>query len=137
MPADAVTGLRVVGEDVVVGDIGEIAGVDQELIGNDVGALLLGDGDVPVSSEIADVIVGLNLDALVVRLGVVEPVEHQRGAELSVIEQIARELVIAVDTDLEARKDPLHDANVEIVRALGEHKTAGRLHVRRLPTTGL
>lgn len=129
--------LRVVGEDVVVGDIGEIVGVDQILVGCDIGALLLRDGNVPVSSEIADVVVGLDLDALVIGFRIVEPVEHKCFTELPIVEQIARNLVVAVDPHLETGDDALDDANVEIVRALGKDEAAGRLHVRRLPTTGL
>jgi hypothetical protein len=76
----------VVDEDVVVGDVGEIVGVDQVLVGYDVGALLLGNRDVALSSEIADIVVGFDLDALVI---------------LSIVEQIARDLVVAVDPDIE------------------------------------
>jgi hypothetical protein len=65
------------------------------------GALLLGNRDVALSSEIADIVVGFDLDALVIGLRIVEPVEYERCTKLSIVEQIARDLVVAVDPDIE------------------------------------
>ena len=110
-PAEPVTNLIVVGVDPVAVDIlqlGETAEigerrdvVEQILIGHHLGRFLLADGKIAVGLEIAAAIFGAELDAFVDALGVIEGAEHQRLAEIAVVEKIRRDLVVGVDAEIE------------------------------------
>ena len=79
--------LRVIGVDVVAGDIGELVGAEQILVRHDVGGDLPGPGEIAVSAEIAVLVGRTQFDAAVIGLFVVEAAENKRRAELSVVQQ--------------------------------------------------
>ena len=92
--------LRVVGVDVVAGDVGELVGAEQILVRHDGLGDLASHGDVAVGVEVAVLVGRAHFDALVLGLVVVEAAEDQRRAELPVVEQILGALVVGVDRDL-------------------------------------
>ena len=99
------------------------------MVRDDVGALLLGKRNVAVGREVLHCwLVGLDLDALVFCFSIIKAVEHEGLAKLAVIEEVSGELLVAVDPDLEAGENSLHDPDVEIVPALGQHGTARWLY---------
>src|SRR6266436_688147 len=104
--------LAVVGVDVVGANVGQFVRAEQELVGDDIGAELACPSNVAVHPKIAHCIERLEFEADIVRLGIVESIEDIGLAELSVIQQIARELEIAIKADFETRNRPnlLHDA---------------------------
>ena len=87
--------------DVVIADVGDVGRTEQELIGNEVGCLLVRKCDVSIRLEIPCCVSGLDLYALVSPLGVVEAIEDEGGAELTVIEKVSRKFVVAIDPDIE------------------------------------
>src|SRR5205085_1497852 len=78
-----------------------------------------------------DLIFRLQLDALVDGAVVVETGQHVRLAKLPVVKQIARNLVVDVDSDLQARGYLLSYADIEVMRTLGQHGTCAGYRVRR------
>ena len=117
--------LAVVGVDVVVGDVGQFIGIEQILVRYDVGPDLVPPGDVAVGAEVSVGVGRLQLDADIFALVVVERRQHIGSAELSVIEQVARGLVVGVDADREAGKDLLFDADIEHVGSLRQYRAVG------------
>ena len=93
--------LAVVGVDPVVLDVRQLSRTEKVLIADDVGRPLIGPGPVRVGSETTIGVHGLELDAGVLRLRIVEPVQHQRRAELSIVDQISCRFQIDVDAELE------------------------------------
>ena len=115
-------------------EIGQRRGVvEQILVRHHVGGFLLADGEVAIGLEIAAVVFGGKFDALDHALGVIEGAEHQSLAEIAVVDQVRRDLVIGVEAEIErgavlcvgrvaAERDFLIDAGVEIMRALRQHR---------------
>ena len=114
-----------VGVDIVGGDIGYLVLTEQKLVRYDVGGDLFGPGDVSIGAEIAVGVVRLEFDADILPALVVEAVQHIGRAELAVVEQVAGDLVVAVDADFEAGYgiDLLDHADIEHVRPLRQHRT--------------
>ncbi len=81
-------GLVVVEIDVVAGDIGELAGLEIELAGDDAPPLRLLHRPVGVDAERSPRIAGRELHASRVALGVVERCQDDRGAELAFVDQV-------------------------------------------------
>src|SRR5882757_140356 len=106
--------LGMVGVDIVAGDIVYFVLTEQKLVRYDVGGDLFGPGDVSIGAEIAVGVVGFEFDAHILPTLVVEAVQHIGRAELAVVEQVAGDLVVAVDTDFETwyRIDLLNDADI-------------------------
>jgi hypothetical protein len=83
--------------------------------------------------EVAAGVLGLEFDALIVAARIVEGGEHQRLAEQAVIDQVLRNLVIGIDTEIEAgaalpvraasELECLVGAGIEIMRALRQDRT--------------
>ena len=83
-------------------EIGERRGVvEQILVRHHVGGSLLGCREVDIGLEIAAGEFPGQLDALVIALRVIEGAQDQRLAEISIVDQIVRDLVIGVEPDLE------------------------------------
>jgi hypothetical protein len=131
----------VVGVNRVRCDGGEVVRREQGLVRYDVGGLLDRIGPIHIEREIALPIAGGPLDAAVPAIGVIERGERIGLAELPVVDQILRLLVVDVEAELQARavlrglprldrhvagharalrKDLLHDAGVVDVRPLGQ-----------------
>ena len=91
--------LVVVEMDVVRGDIGEVCGIELELARFDVLAERLLEGEVGIGGKAAMAVIGGELDAVLLALGVVERRQDDRRAELAFVDQMAGELVIAVDAE--------------------------------------
>ncbi len=111
-----------IGENPVIGDVGEFIDAEQLLVGHDIGGALDGPGEVGVGAERPIPVFRSPLDAVVFALLVVERGEHVGGAELAVVEQVLGDLVIAVDADQEIA-ELLRRANVEDMRPLRQHRT--------------
>jgi len=88
----------VVGIDVVGGDVGQLVGIEQKLVGDDVGTLLYGQGEIAIGLGIASLVFDLELDALVVGAVIIEARQPIGLAELPVIEQVAGDRVIGIQT---------------------------------------
>ena len=116
--------LAVVGVDVVGGNVGQFVRAEQELVGDDIGAELACPSNVAVHPKIAHCIERLELEPEIVGLGIVESIEDIGLAELSVIQQIARELEIAIKADFETRNRPdlLHHARIKHMGAFRQHR---------------
>ena len=108
--------------------------VEQILVGHHVGGFFKANGEVGVGLEIATVEFRAELDAFDGSLRVVEGAEHQRLAEIAVVDEIGRDLIICVDAEIEisailgcrlaaAEWNILIDSSVEIMRPLGQHRT--------------
>jgi len=91
-------GLGMVGVDVVGGDVGHLVGIGQKLAGDDVGTLLYGQGEIAIGLGIASLVFDLELDALVVGAVIIEARQPIGLAELPVIEQVAGDRVIGIQT---------------------------------------
>ena len=105
-------------EDIVIADIFEFVGFEIELPGLDLGALRDAVVEVLVQIEIfVSVRAGL-LDAVNAALGVVEGLKDKRGPELAFVDQIARLLVVGVDSDIQSGNYLLSYPGVEIMVAL-------------------
>jgi hypothetical protein len=82
-------------------EIGQRRGiVKQKLVRYDVGRFLPRDSEVSIGLEVAFVFRG-EFYSLIDALGVVECVEHQGLAEISVVEQVGCDLVISVDPEVD------------------------------------
>src|SRR6185437_15299097 len=116
--------LGVVGVDVVVGDVVELGGIEQILVRHHVGGDLSGPGQVSIKMQIPVGVGGLEFDALIDAARVVEGGQHIGLAELSVVKQVGRGLVVGVEPDLEPRHRVyfLNDADIEHVGAFRQHR---------------
>ena len=123
--------LGVIGVDPMIGDVVQICGTKQVLVGNDIGRLLARPRPVRVGLEVAVGVDALEL-ADVLRAIVIESVQDIGSAELAVVEQVARVLEIGVGADLEPGKNILQHADVEHVRALRQHRAVRSGRGRRL-----
>ena len=70
--------LRMIGVDVMAGDVGEFVGAEQILVRHDIGGDLPGPGEIAVGAEIAVLVGRAQFDAAVIGFFVVEAVEDQR-----------------------------------------------------------
>ena len=127
--------LDVVGVDPVVLDVGNLVRAEEILVADDVGRPLKGPGPVRIGPQIAIGVHGLELDPGILPLRIVEPVQHQRRAELPVVQQIPGGFQISIDPHLETRPYLLHHADVIDVRPLRQHgivrrRSPGRLEGR-------
>src|SRR4029077_9202821 len=129
--------LGMIGGDGVRCDEGQFVGRKEKLVGYDVLADLRRPRQIAVSAEIAVDVVGLEFKALVASICIVESGQHIGCPELAVVEQVARKFVVRVDSDFEAgyRINLLHDADVEDIRSLGQHRIVDR-HGGRLRVGG-
>ena len=118
--------LGVVGEDPAVGDEGELIGAEKLLVRYDIGCPLDRPGQIAIEAERAIPVLRTPLDAVVFALLVVERGQYVGRAELTVIDQVFGDLVIAVDANLEAVQktaELLRRADVEDVRTLRQNRT--------------
>ena len=76
-------------------------------------------GEIAVNAEIVVVVAEFALDPGVPALGVIEGGQRVGRPELAVVEQVGRDLVIAVDPRRQPAHEAVIDADVEIMRALG------------------
>src|SRR5665213_58974 len=114
--------LCVIGVDVVVGDIGEFVSAEQILIRDYVLGYLTRPSEVAVGAEVSVLVSCAELDTRVLGGFVVEAAENERLAKLSVVQQILRDLVIGVDTDLKVGRDLLHHPRIEVMRAFRQDR---------------
>ena len=122
--------LLVIEVDVVVGDVGEIVRVKAELARDDVladGAL---EGEVAVGLEVPAAVVAGELHAVHLAVAVVEGREDDGRAELPLVDEIGRLLVVAVDAGGERLAEGLLDAEVVVVGALGLDDVVGEVRGR-------
>ena len=102
--------LAVVGIDKTAVGREKIRRAEVELRRFDAFRQLVGDREIAVKGEIADVIVGRQLDALIDADFVVEWCQNNRRAKLPFVEQIVREFVVAVDAYREVGECLLFEA---------------------------
>ena len=102
-------------------EIGKRRGViEQKLVRHHIGRSLLGRREVDVGLEIAAGEFPFELDAFIIAFRVIEGAQDQRLAEISVVDEIIRDLVIGVEPDLEST------AVVRPHGRLGEHQRCQR-----------
>src|SRR5262249_20966003 len=101
--------LGVVGVDVIVGDVGKFVVAEKVLVRNDVRCALTRPGDIAVGIEVA----------IFVPPFIVEAAENESLPELTVVEKVAGNLVVGIQTDFEFRRYFLRYSDVEIMRAFG------------------
>src|SRR5208282_3645831 len=98
-------------------------------------------GEVAIGLKIPAVKFRAELDAFDISLRVIKSAEHQRLTEISVVDQVGRDLVVSVASEIEigavlGRRlaapewNILNDPGVEIMRALRQHR-AGAAADRR------
>src|ERR1700682_173296 len=109
--------LGMVGVDIVVGDKVYFVLSEQKLVRYDGGGDLFCPGDVSPGAEVAIGVGRFEFEADIFPAIIIEAVQHIGRAELAVVEQVARDFVVSVDTDFEAGYgiDLLHGAHIEQV----------------------
>src|SRR5262245_21942179 len=112
-----------IGENPSAGDVGNFGGAEQVLVRYDIGSALDAPGEVAVGVEVAVFQSDAAFDAVIFPFFVIEGGQHIGRAKLPVIEQIARELVIAVNADLDTGNELLFEANVKHMAMFGENRT--------------
>ena len=85
----------------VVGDIGQIAGIELELAGDDVAARRPLIGGVDIAGEVAGLVVDGEFAAILPPGLIVERRQDDRRAELAFVDQVVRRLVEAVEAERE------------------------------------
>ena len=103
IPGRARHRLRMIGVDPIVRDVGQLVRTEQRLIGDDRICVLIGDRPIGVRREMTEGEFSFRLDAPVLGLIVVERRENVSLPELTVVQKIARALVIGVDAHLQGR----------------------------------
>ena len=76
--------------------------IEQILVRHHVGGSLLGHGKIAIGLEIAACELCFQLDAFIIGPRVIERAEDQRLPEISVVDQVGRELVVGVYAELES-----------------------------------
>ena len=108
-----------IGENVIIGDVGELLRREEILARDDVLALLLTARDVRIKIDPTMRVIAAELDTPGIALGVIERRQDERRAELAFVEQVALDLVISIDRELEAAVETLLHAGIEIMLAFG------------------
>src|SRR4029077_8853019 len=75
-----------------------------------------------IGAEVSVLVSRAELDAGVFGRFVVETIQDQRRAELSVIKQVPCDFVIGIDPDLKVWCDPLHNSRIEVVRTFRQDR---------------
>ena len=114
-----------VGIDPIVSGICEFVRIEEILVGDDIVPALSGPSQVRIRAQVPVRIDGLELDAGIYASLVVEPIQHQRSAELPLIYLVSRHFQIEVGAELQPRQHLLHDPDVVRIRALGLHRIIG------------
>ena len=118
--------------DVVARDVVERRLVEVELRGLDALAMRGLPRGIQVGAEIVDGVVGAELDAADQTIAVIEGRENDRRPELTLVDQVLRLLVVAVDAERQGlvEKLLLH-AEVIVIGALGDRRGVLRHRARR------
>ena len=101
---------------------GEFIGVEQILVRDRVDRARDVESKVGVGAEIAVLIFDLGFRAFAISPRPVELGKHHRLAKLAVVDQIGGDLVVGIQPHCETGKQFLVHADVEIMRALREHR---------------
>src|SRR5690348_1476433 len=112
--------------DEVVGNVGEVAGIEIELAGDDVFPDRMKDRKIAIGRERTIGVVARKLRAILLSVLVVEGRKNDGRAELALINEIDRAFEIAVEADGQrVRKEFLFDSRIEIVSAF---RSGRRVH---------
>src|ERR1700733_2226124 len=117
--------------DVVVGDIVEVRWTEIELRGVNLLALGTLDGQVQISGQMSVGVVGRDLGTVLFAKSVIKGRQNDGRPELAFVNQVARLLIVRVESHGERRRDLLLDAKVIVIRALRQRRRIKRRERRR------